>query len=349
MGLPVRDPDDGLALALALASPELHIAGCTTSAGNCRTEESTRCTLDLLRAAGCTNIPVAEGAHTPLIADRSAHHAMLDKKSKSQNRHYWEQPATRSSYETLCEATPRILSPCPTPAHTFIVDTVKSHPRDVTLVMLGGFTNLALALREAPEIAPLIKEVVHMGGAFTPVSSQERCFVWDTPDMPNDAWDTLRFNTWFDPEATVEVLTANIPVRFITANVTVHVFLRKQALARVVETHQKTLSNLPRNGYAARWANFFRQHTTPWLEWSIAERKLSGAHMHDPLTVACVFAPHLCRYTTMHADTQAFLCGEDWLKRTPTQNSRPVQVAVDVDVETFEALLEERLTFLPSG
>ena len=51
-GMPMRDIDDGLAIALALASPEFEMLGITTCGGNCRTDESTYNSLVWLEMAG---------------------------------------------------------------------------------------------------------------------------------------------------------------------------------------------------------------------------------------------------------------------------------------------------------
>ena len=51
----------------------------------------------------------------------------------------------------------------PLKAHDFIIEMVKKYPGEVTIVKEGSLTNLALALLVEPEIAPLVKSVVHMG------------------------------------------------------------------------------------------------------------------------------------------------------------------------------------------
>jgi inosine-uridine nucleoside N-ribohydrolase len=51
-------------------------------------------------------------------------------------------------------------------AHRFIVETVRANPGEITLLAVGPLTNLALALRDDPKVASLVREVVVMGGAF---------------------------------------------------------------------------------------------------------------------------------------------------------------------------------------
>lgn len=76
-------------------------------------------------------------------------------------------------------------------AAQFIIDSVKRNPHEVTLLAVGPLTNLALAIRTAPEIVPLIKRIVYMGGAF---------------EIPGNTTPAAEFNWWFDPEAAKIVL-----------------------------------------------------------------------------------------------------------------------------------------------
>ena len=258
--LPVQDTDDAIALALALVSPELEVVGITTCAGNCTAAQSTVNTLRLLQLADAAAIPVAEGRADPLIRDRRGHFRYLAAKTAGDEAHYW-----RSAPQPPEVA----ISPLSMPAHEFINRTIALAPGEITYIALGSFTNLALALLTAPDLAPRIKQVVHMGGAFHPSAANP--FVWSTPDIPDEVWrNTLRFNTTFDPEASVVVFRAGVPLIFITVNVTRLAFQRPEHLVR--------LAAVP-----TPFHRFLYAHIRPWVEWSMAERRLPGAHMHDPL------------------------------------------------------------------
>jgi inosine-uridine nucleoside N-ribohydrolase len=76
-------------------------------------------------------------------------------------------------------------------AAQFIIDSVKRNPHEVTLLAVGPLTNIALAIRTAPEIVPLIKRIVYMGGAI---------------EIPGNTTPAAEFNWWFDPEAARIVL-----------------------------------------------------------------------------------------------------------------------------------------------
>ena len=63
--------DDGLALILALHSPELEILGITTVAGNDSRERATSDALRVLEIANREEIPVFSGANMPLVHEKS--------------------------------------------------------------------------------------------------------------------------------------------------------------------------------------------------------------------------------------------------------------------------------------
>ena len=56
----------------------------------------------------------------------------------------------------------------------------------MTIAAIGPCTNLAAAIRMAPDIVPLVKRVVYMGGAFF---------------QPGNVTPAAEFNWWIDPEA----------------------------------------------------------------------------------------------------------------------------------------------------
>ena len=76
-------------------------------------------------------------------------------------------------------------------AARFIIKTVRENPGQVTIYAGGPLTNLALAIALAPDIVPLVPEVVIMGTGF-------HVF-------------TNTFNIFFDPEAARKVLRAPWP------------------------------------------------------------------------------------------------------------------------------------------
>ena len=315
--IPVQDTDD--AMALALVSPELDLLGCTTCAGNCRTWQSTVNTLRMLEVAGVYHLPVAAGSEAPFQRDREAHFRYLEAKSAGSENKFWGENSPLPA--------PTLL-PSEFKAHEFMIHTIRSFPSEVSIICLGSFTNLALALVKDPDIAGLVKRIVHMGGAFESGSGSQ--FTWQTPDIPDAIWQsTLRFNTAFDPEASAVVFQSSIPITLVTANVTTRVFQYRRDVDRLL-----TVAT-PLHRFLHLWG-------MPWVDWSVSERQLPGAHMHDPLTLSVLISPDFCRLDEMYVNVPPLLDDRSgWLQSDP--GGVPVQAAVDVDADRFESFLAERL------
>lgn len=318
--IPSQDTDDAMALALALTSPEIELLGITTCAGNCRTWQSTVNTLRMLEIAGKVHIPVAAGREYPILQSVEPSFQYLEEKTAGPERRYWES-AGPPMEPTIKES--------PIKAHDFIIQMVKKYPGEVIIVKEGSFTNLGIALLVEPEIAPLVKEVVHMGGSFSNRSSDDWAST-GTPDIPGYVWmDILKFNTEFDPEATQIVVNSGIPVTFIPGEVTSRVFQRLEDLELLESIDDPFHQHVYKYGY-------------PWVEWSVKERKIPGAHMHDPLTLAVVIDPTFCMFVNMYCDLEKFK-NMDYPFLLPSVSEPQCKVAVDVDVNRFEKWLAKRL------
>ncbi|HEY9345818.1 MAG TPA: nucleoside hydrolase [Inquilinus sp.] len=101
----------------------------------------------------------------------------------------------------------------------FIVDTVKANPHEVSLLVIGPATNIALAVRKNPEIVPLIKKIVYMAGAF---------------DVRGNTTPAAEMNVWIDPEATRIVMREPIDQAIIPLDVTDITQLTKPDFDRIV-------------------------------------------------------------------------------------------------------------------
>ena len=137
MGAPGSDIDDGFALALALADPDLRVELVTTVGGNSDVHTSTRLTHELLAVLGRTDVPVVTGAAVPL--DPSLRHP--------------DAPAPRAGGGDAYAAVE-------------IVRRVMAEPGQLTVVAIGPLTNLALALTLEPALATAVREIVVMGGVY---------------------------------------------------------------------------------------------------------------------------------------------------------------------------------------
>ena len=181
--------DDAVALLVALASPELDIAGITAVAGNVPLELTSKNARIICELAGRTDVPVFAGCSRPLERKLvTAEHV--------HGKTGLDGPDLPNPKMSLQEQH----------AVDFIVETLSKEPEStVTLCVLGPLTNVATALRREPEIADRIQEIVLMGGAYFEVGNI-------TP--------TAEFNIYVDPEAAAAVFKAGIAITVFPLDVT---------------------------------------------------------------------------------------------------------------------------------
>jgi purine nucleosidase len=142
----------------------------------------------------------------------------------------------------------------PTSTH-LMIDLVKEHPHQVTILAIGPMTNLALAVRLEPDFIPLVKEVLAMGGSFG--SKQE---------IPE-------FNMHCDPEAADIVFNAGWNLRLIGINITGQVKYTRKEFMSLKGTHPAT-SLLQK--MAPEWID--RMEEMGWEH--------GGCALHDAIPVA---------------------------------------------------------------
>lgn len=145
-------------------------------------------------------------------------------------------------------------------AISFIIDTVKSLPGEVTLVAIGPLSNIATAINLAPEIIPLVKEVVIMGGAF------------GTHGHAGNVTPQSEFNIWKDPHAADLVLSSALPVVVLPLDVTHEVLITGEDIRQL---------NVP----------VLTQISKGYLQYSLEREGFEGMALHDTLTISWLNHP----------------------------------------------------------
>lgn len=299
--------DDAIALLLAVASPELELLGVTTVAGNVPLALTARNARQVLELAGRRDVPVCAGADAPLggLPLVTAEHVHGD---------------TGLNGVDLPEPTVPLDA---RHAVDFIVQTLREREAGtVTLCPLGPLTNIALALRQAPDIAPRIRRIVLMGGGFFEGGNV-------TP--------AAEFNLYVDPQAAHEVFASGVPITMAPLDVTHEALTSARRIAAIRAIGR------PVAAAAAAWLEFYERFDE-------AKYGQDGGPLHDPCVIAFLLKPELfeSRDCNVRIEVRSELTRGmsviDWWGVTGLAAN--AQVLRHVDADGFFALLTERLARL---
>ncbi|QIX95916.1 nucleoside hydrolase [Cedecea sp. FDAARGOS_727] len=209
-GVAGANVDDGLALALALAAPEISLELITTVSGNTPSEVGYAVASDLVARLGMS-VEVARGASRALIEPSAPWREHLDHKvDKVGLRHLWN----GVSAPQINAAT------APLAVHK-MGELICNNPGEITLIAIGPLTNVALALQLYPQMAAAVKEIVIMGGVFNVEG-----YLKDT-------------NFGIDPEAAHAVLTSGANIILVPMDVTTQTMMTHQNLDKLATCNNR--------------------------------------------------------------------------------------------------------------
>ena len=193
--------DDILALSYLLSLPDLQIEAITIVHGLAHVRDGSRNIRRLLHLAGRADIPVLEGAESPIEGSRPFPAE-------------WRFVANNLPGVTL----PDIVGPPSTQgAVDFLKRRMQDKERPVRILGLGPLTNLALALREVPDASATVEELVIMGGALQVPGNLSA----GNPEKA--ANEVAEWNIYVDPHAAVEVFKSDIQMLLVPLDATMHV------------------------------------------------------------------------------------------------------------------------------
>jgi purine nucleosidase len=230
------DIDDAFALALAERSPEFRILGVTTAFGD--TMLRARLTLRFLSATGYGNVPVAAGVPTPPKAK-----------------------FTQSAYAEGGDQSK--IQPVSGP--DFLLDQIKKHPGQITLIAIGPQTNLGAAIDKDPVTFRKLKRIVMMGGSI------DRGY--NDREHAEPEWNIV-----CDIPAARKVFASGVPIYAMPLDATILKF------------------------DPVRLNTLFDQHTplTGQLQMLYQEWGQKTPTLFDPMAVAYAIKPSLCPTTPLH-------------------------------------------------
>lgn len=244
--------DDAMAIIFAEGHPDIELKAITCVYGNATIDNATHNALYLKQKYNL-QADVVKGTDKPLVRDPIGATVVVHGEAGFGD--------VKAPAELNVKTDPR-------PAYQYIIDALRAEPGEITLVAVGPLTNLALALKEAPEIVTLVKEVVIMGGAF------------GMNDHRGNVTPYAEANIHDDPHAADIVFSASWPVAIIGLDVTEQSFFTKKYLDELRDD-------------AAEVGQFIWDISRFYLKFYSEKVGLDGCHVHDPSAIAYVIDPSL--------------------------------------------------------
>ena len=316
--------DDGVAMILLANAPGIELLGVTTLSGNSWVEEGTAYALRQLEIESKTSIPVSVGLPYPFRPQR---HELfeLERKSIGRGHDLWvgsfglPQPESWQAFYTKKYGKEPSAKPIAKHAVDFIIDTVRANPNEVTIAAIGPCGNLAMAIRKAPDIIPLIKRVVYMGGSFYKQGNT-------TP--------AAEFNWFFDPEAAKMAVRAPFKEQIVVGlDVCEHVLIRKANYDRLLQTMGKSgQADLLRESFVGQ--NFAKNPDFSFFVWDV----LVSAIIIDPSLITKevkAFIDVNTDYGLSYGQSLAY-------SEVAPAGAQQARIILDIDQEKFWNLITDK-------
>lgn len=299
--------DDMAAILLAAWHETITIEAITTVCGNASVDNTTNNALRIVDAFGL-DVPVYRGAELPLL-NRYEFPAEFHGPSGLDSAGV-DLPQTGRKAEAKH-------------AVQAIIELVDANPGEISVVVVGPMTNLALAFGLRPDLAGKIKQIVFMGGSAT----------------EGNITPAAEFNIWADAHAARMVFRSGVKLVMFGLNLTHQTLLRRQDIAAVRAAH-------PGENAVADIMDFY---CGTYYRFAGADKP--GAPLHDPCAIAYLIDPSLFEVRQLPGEV---IVGDDESYGQTLIDIRPqdpahdhrnknVGVAMTADAERFATLVTQAL------
>ena len=314
--------DDAMALVYLLASADADLVGIASTGGNVAVDQVCRNNLGLLELCGAGPIPVSRGADQPLSTElRTA-----EDTHGPAGLGYAELPVHQRELTEYDAAEAWVRA-----AHAL--------PGELIGLVTGPLTNLALAVRDEPNLPSLLRRLVIMGGAFDYRGNTTPVAEWNISVDPEAAAEV--FDAWGRAADAKEIQPHQLPI-VCGLNLTENIMLTPNILSRMAAEAGSTstaMSVLDSRGTRSTADNplirALEDAMRFYFEFHFDQGEGFLAHLHDPLAAAVALDPGLVqtRATTVDVELTGTLTRgmtiADWSRRWGRESNAHVGVGVD--------------------
>jgi purine nucleosidase len=196
--------DDWFAMLLLACNRDVEWLGTSVVAGNAPLDITLANALAIKHHYGLTT-PLYAGCAQPLLGKRETAQGVLGV----------------MGMRTTGEPLPAVEAAAPSPEHgvDMLIDTIRRHPGELSVLAIGPLTNIATAFIRDPSLATQLRELLLMGGSTGRGNH--------TP--------AAEFNIYADPEAAAVVFNSGVPLRMFGLNVCDQLLLTQREVGRVLQ------------------------------------------------------------------------------------------------------------------
>jgi inosine-uridine nucleoside N-ribohydrolase len=208
-----------------------------------------------------------------------------------------------------------------------LIEKLKKHPGEITVIAIGPLTNLAAAERKLPGVLNLAKEIVVMGGAFK---------------VPGNTTPEAEFNIAYDPEAADLVFSCCHHLVVIPLDVTRKLIFTPEMAQSIATVNPEN----PIAQFIVSLCKFMTGTAQAFRE----TNGMPGFLVHDAATLAYLFYPEtlLFRRAQVWIETQGTWTRGKTLfdDRNKTKVGANTWVAMEVDQVNLLTAITEDLKIL---
>jgi|KBSSwiStaDraftv2_1062776.scaffolds.fasta_scaffold04693_9 inosine-uridine nucleoside N-ribohydrolase len=171
---------DVVSIAMLLMAPNVDVVGIGVVAGDAWLDQAVYHTLKIVELCGKPEVPVAAGSEEPLLNSQEMmrrREALWGEKAGDGWHGAWGSDVPPKNVIPPAPGGPPKIKVVDKHAALLLIEMARKYPGELVLYTAGPVTNIALAIRLAPDIVGKIKAVYTMGGQVE--VNQRFNFWWD--------------------------------------------------------------------------------------------------------------------------------------------------------------------------